>query len=111
MAPCPWWYSHKKLSTIFLSSLFAWSVWNGASYYVDVFGQRFKKELEDLRREVSTYEDFSASQLLKVNNIMNSDNSFLSGSSDTLKTELKLNKFKVDSDVNVNTEFNYLPKR
>ncbi|QSL64509.1 hypothetical protein MERGE_001810 [Pneumocystis wakefieldiae] len=59
MAPCPWWYSHKKFSTIFLSSLFAWSVWNGASYYVDVFGRRFQKELEDLRREVSTYENFN----------------------------------------------------
>ncbi|EMR08461.1 hypothetical protein PNEG_03289 [Pneumocystis murina B123] len=66
MAPCPWWYSHKKFSTIFLSSLFAWSVWNGASYYVDVFGRRFQKELEDLRREVSTYENFNVLYPSKV---------------------------------------------
>jgi hypothetical protein len=32
--------------------VFGWSVWNGATYYVDIFGTRFQKELEDLRREV-----------------------------------------------------------
>lgn len=79
MAPCPWWYSHKKLSTIFLSFLFAWSVWNGASYYVDVFGRRFQKELEDLRREVSTYENFNVIYPSKVDVII-SDDSFLNTS-------------------------------
>ena len=28
------------------------SVWNGASYYVEVFGRRFEKELLELRREM-----------------------------------------------------------
>ncbi|KTW27651.1 hypothetical protein T552_02092 [Pneumocystis carinii B80] len=81
MTPCPWWYSHKKFSTIFLSSLFAWSVWNGASYYVDVFGRRFQKELEELRREVSTYENFNVLYPSKVD-LMVSDDSFLNSSKD-----------------------------
>lgn len=28
------------------------SVWNGASYYVEVFGRRFEKELLELKREL-----------------------------------------------------------
>ncbi|KAG4304588.1 hypothetical protein PORY_001981 [Pneumocystis oryctolagi] len=89
MAPCPWWYSHKKLSTIFLISLFAWSVWNGASYYVDVFGRRFQKELEDLRREVSTYENFNSVYPLKNDDIVVSDDSLLNACPDALKTKIK----------------------
>ncbi|KAG5518165.1 hypothetical protein PMAC_003351 [Pneumocystis sp. 'macacae'] len=98
MAPCPWWYSHKKSSTIFLISLFAWSVWNGASYYVDVFGRRFQKELEDLRREVSTYDNSNISYLSKVDDIVISGDSFLNTCAGALKTELQLNKSVADSD-------------
>ena len=56
MLPCPIWYSSKIFSTIFLSSVFGWSVWNGACYYVDFFGKRFQKELEDLRAEVEKWQ-------------------------------------------------------
>jgi hypothetical protein len=57
MLPCPIWYSSKIFSTIFLSSVFGWSVWNGACYYVDFFGKRFQKELEDLRAEVEKWQN------------------------------------------------------
>jgi hypothetical protein len=36
--------------------VFGWSVWNGATYYVDIFGKRFQKELEDLRAEVERWQ-------------------------------------------------------
>ncbi|CDW96690.1 hypothetical protein, partial [Sporisorium scitamineum] len=34
------------------AGIFVISVWNGASYYVEVFGRRFEKELLELRREM-----------------------------------------------------------
>jgi hypothetical protein len=36
--------------------VFGWSVWNGATYYVDIFGKRFEKELEDLRAQVEKWQ-------------------------------------------------------
>ncbi|KAM3582979.1 hypothetical protein VKS41_004735 [Umbelopsis sp. WA50703] len=39
-------YQHFKLHTIFLISMFAASVWNGASYYIEVFSRRYILEIE-----------------------------------------------------------------
>ncbi|SPO47895.1 uncharacterized protein PSANT_05583 [Moesziomyces antarcticus] len=39
-------------SAVFFAVIFVVSVWNGASYYVEVFGRRFEKELLELRREM-----------------------------------------------------------
>lgn len=36
------------------------SVWNGAGYYVEVWGRRFERELEALRREVEATQRASA---------------------------------------------------
>jgi hypothetical protein len=36
--------------------VFTWSVWNGAKYYIDVFGMRFSKELEELKRDVAKWQ-------------------------------------------------------
>jgi hypothetical protein len=57
MAPCPIWYGSKVFSALFVSFVFGWSVWNGATYYVDIFGKRFQKELEDLRAEVEKWQN------------------------------------------------------
>jgi hypothetical protein len=57
MLPCPIWYGSMVYSSIFLSVVFGWSVWNGATYYVDVFGKRFQKELEDLRAQVEQWQN------------------------------------------------------
>lgn len=57
MLPCPIWYQSKVYSAVFLSVVFGWSVWNGATYYVDIFGKRFQKELEDLRAEVEKWQN------------------------------------------------------
>ncbi|PWZ02003.1 hypothetical protein BCV70DRAFT_198286 [Testicularia cyperi] len=41
-----------KASAVFFTLIFVVSIWNGASYYVEVFGRRFEKELVALRKEI-----------------------------------------------------------
>ncbi|TIA88977.1 hypothetical protein E3P92_03979 [Wallemia ichthyophaga] len=45
-------YDSKVASGMFLLFIFGVSTWNGASYYVEVFGRRFEKELDALRKEL-----------------------------------------------------------
>ena len=33
--------------------IFSWSAYNGATYYIEVFGKRFEKELARLRQEIN----------------------------------------------------------
>lgn len=56
MIPCPLYFWSRWTSGIFLSAVFAWSVWNGATYYIDVFGTRFQKELEALKKDVQKWQ-------------------------------------------------------
>lgn len=50
--PCPIWFWYRWPSAIFLFFVFSWSIWNGANYYMDVFGKKFQKELEQMRKEM-----------------------------------------------------------
>jgi hypothetical protein len=59
MLPTPIWYRSCFWSAAFVSVVFGWSVWNGATYYIDIFGKRFQKELEDLRAEVEKWQQGS----------------------------------------------------
>lgn len=52
MIPCPLWFISRYASTAFLLIVFAWSIYNGSTYYIDVFGKRFQKELEAMKAEV-----------------------------------------------------------
>lgn len=56
MLPCPIWFYSRHASAAFLMFVFTWSVYNGATYYIDVFGKRFQKELEDMRAEVTKWQ-------------------------------------------------------
>jgi hypothetical protein len=56
MVPCPLWFWSRWASGAFLSAVFAWSVWNGATYYIDVFGTRFRRELEALKSDVARWQ-------------------------------------------------------
>jgi hypothetical protein len=56
MIPCPIWFWSKWASGMFMSALFIWSIHNGATYYIDVFGKRFEKELEQLRSDVARWQ-------------------------------------------------------
>lgn len=56
MLPAPIWFSFRWASATFLISLFTWCVYNGANYYIDVFGKRFQRELEQLKKDVATWQ-------------------------------------------------------
>ncbi|CAF0786728.1 unnamed protein product [Rotaria sp. Silwood1] len=43
---CLWYYRNMYVNGIFLCSIFAVSVYNGASFYIDVFSRRYVKSLE-----------------------------------------------------------------
>jgi hypothetical protein len=57
MMPCPLWFYSRWASASFLMLVFGWSVYNGSTYYIDVFGKRFQKELEAMRAEVAKWHD------------------------------------------------------
>lgn len=56
MIPCPLWFWYRWPSALFLFSVFSWSIYNGATYYIDVFGKRFQKELEQLKKDVAKWQ-------------------------------------------------------
>ena len=56
MIPCPIWFWYRWASATFLMVVFMWSVWNGATFYIDVFGMRFSKELEQLKKDVAKWQ-------------------------------------------------------
>lgn len=41
-----------RASSVFLITILSVSAWNGATFYVEVFGRKFEKELEKLRKEM-----------------------------------------------------------
>lgn len=82
MLPCPFWFYHRSFSALFISAVGLWSVYNGATYYssspsllftyipleepvltcvVDVFGTRFQKELEQLKKDVARWQEMPSS--------------------------------------------------
>ncbi|KAG6378403.1 hypothetical protein JVT61DRAFT_12658 [Boletus reticuloceps] len=46
-------YDSPRWSGTFLISIFAVSVWNGGGFYIEVFGRKFERELEALRKELA----------------------------------------------------------
>ncbi|KIE00431.1 F-box protein, partial [Metarhizium majus ARSEF 297] len=57
MLPCPLWFNSRFASSAFLLVVFAWSIYNGSTYYIDVFGKRFQKELEAMKAEVLKWQN------------------------------------------------------
>ncbi|KAF7535287.1 hypothetical protein G7054_g5518 [Neopestalotiopsis clavispora] len=57
MLPCPLWFYSRWASAAFLMGVFTWSVYNGSTYYIDVFGKRFQKELELMKAEVTKWQN------------------------------------------------------
>lgn len=56
MLPCPLWFWSRWASGVFLIVVFIWSTYNGANYYLEVFGVRFQKELEALKKDVARWQ-------------------------------------------------------
>jgi len=46
-------YDSSFWSGTFLIGIFAVSVWNGGGFYIEVFGRKFERELEALRKEIA----------------------------------------------------------
>ena len=57
MVPCPLWFWSRWASAAFLFLVFAWSIWNGANYYMDVFGKKFQIELEQMKKDVAKWQN------------------------------------------------------
>ena len=57
MIPCPLWFWSRWASGGFLAVVFMWSTYNGANYYIEVFGKRFQKELEQLKTDVAKWQN------------------------------------------------------
>ncbi|KAF2172097.1 hypothetical protein M409DRAFT_49846 [Zasmidium cellare ATCC 36951] len=53
MLPCPIWFWYRWASASFMMIVFSLASWNGATYYIDVFGRRMEKEMDQLRKEVA----------------------------------------------------------
>lgn len=60
MLPCPLWFYNRYASAAFISAVGLWSVYNGATYYIDVFGTRFQRELEQLKRDTIRWQNAAA---------------------------------------------------
>lgn len=52
MVPCPLWFWSRWASATFIMSVFTWATYNGAEYYIEVFGKRMEKELEAMKRDM-----------------------------------------------------------
>lgn len=61
--PCPLWFWSRWASAAFLMSVFTWATYNGANYYIEVFGKRMEKELEALRQEVSRWQTHAGTEV------------------------------------------------
>ncbi|BCS06557.1 F-box protein [Aspergillus luchuensis] len=72
MIPCPLWFWSRWASGLFLTGLFILSVHNGATYYIDVFGKRFQKELEELKKDVARWQ--SSPEGVSSPTLLSSDN-------------------------------------
>lgn len=46
-------YDSPVMSGVFIMFIFAVSVWNGGGFYIEVFGRKFERELEALRKELA----------------------------------------------------------
>lgn len=57
MLPCPLWFWSRWASATFLMVVFTWSIYNGATFYIDIFsGIKFQKELEKLKKDVANWQ-------------------------------------------------------
>ncbi|KAF2022104.1 hypothetical protein BU24DRAFT_405009 [Aaosphaeria arxii CBS 175.79] len=63
MLPCPIWFWYRWPSGLFLVVVFIWSIYNGATFYIDFYGKKFQKELEALKKDVAKWQNSPVSGL------------------------------------------------
>lgn len=59
MSLCPLLYKYKTFCGIFVSFIFFYSAYNGATYYVDFYGKKFQKEVIRLQREIESLQQYT----------------------------------------------------
>jgi hypothetical protein len=64
MVPCPVWFWYRWASASFLMVVFTWATYNGATFYIDVFGRRMEKEFEALKKEVTKWQNMPESRTI-----------------------------------------------
>lgn len=52
-----WWWSHKDMGMAFIVFAFAWSAWNGANYYFEIFAHRYVSSLGITPRQAHKRDD------------------------------------------------------
>ncbi|CCH45099.1 putative membrane protein [Wickerhamomyces ciferrii] len=52
MSICPIWFAYRHLASSFITFIFLWASYNGATYYVDYYGKRLEKEVARLQKEI-----------------------------------------------------------
>lgn len=57
MVFCPIWFKYKHICAIFVTFIFSWASYNGATYYIDVFGKRYEKEVNKLKEEIKILQE------------------------------------------------------
>lgn len=84
MLLCGIWFHHRLAAAGFLTSIFLCAAHNGATYYIDVYGKRFEKEVDKLRNEVLTLQ-----QQLKSSSTCSSsiDSSYAGNTADSSERE------------------------
>jgi hypothetical protein len=55
--PCPIWFWYRYASGGFLLVVFSWSMYNSATYYIEIFGRHNQNELEDIETEEQKWQD------------------------------------------------------
>lgn len=83
--PCPIWFWYRWPSAVFLLTVFSWSVMNGANYYMDVFGKRFQKELEQMKRDVAKWQNSPAAMFSPPTGPIDSDVLHMTSKDDSSK--------------------------
>jgi len=59
---CLWYYQYKYVNVIFICLVFGVSVYNGASFYIDVFSRQYIKSLELLQEQDNSGVNNTSSQ-------------------------------------------------
>ncbi|KAF2643356.1 hypothetical protein P280DRAFT_496969 [Massarina eburnea CBS 473.64] len=68
LVPCPIWFWSRWASGVFLTFVFIWSSYNGANYYIEVFGKKFQKELEAMKKDMARWQNSPDGALVQTPN-------------------------------------------
>lgn len=107
IVPCPLWFISRWASTAFLLVVFGWSIYNGATFYIDVFGKRFQKELEAMRADVIKWQNNPETLLQSPHIAPHMDGGPVQATS--LDAQLAPSPMRPDAGKNRSTSLDHIP--